>query len=138
MLSTACGSPGYVAPEVLEARGYNFAVDVWSAGVIVYILLCGYPPFYSENESDLFELILRGDFTFHSPYWDNISAEAKDLITCCLEVNPQKRLTAKQALQHPWFSTNMEVEENKPLPTEMKSKLATHTSVRRSKSRDLS
>lgn len=61
------------APEILKAKGYTAAVDVWSTGVVVYILLCGYPPFYSAYEGELFEIILAGDFKFHSPYWDDIS-----------------------------------------------------------------
>jgi len=103
MLSTACGTPGYVAPEILECQGYDKEVDTWSAGVIMYILLCGYPPFYDENEPTLFETILAGKYEFHSPYWDNISEQAKDLIKHLLVVDPKKRLTPKQALQHDWF-----------------------------------
>ncbi len=61
------------APEILKAKGYTPAVDVWSTGVIIYILLCGYPPFYSKNEGELFEIILAGTYQFHSPYWDEIS-----------------------------------------------------------------
>lgn len=103
MLSTACGTPGYVAPEILEAKPYTKAVDLWSCGVIMYILLCGYPPFYNESEAVLFENIMSGKFEFHKPYWDNISDSAKDLIKHLLVVDPDERYDADQALEHPWI-----------------------------------
>ncbi|XP_072255154.1 calcium/calmodulin-dependent protein kinase type 1D [Pyxicephalus adspersus] len=78
VMSTACGTPGYVAPEVLAQKPYSKAVDCWSIGVIAYILLCGYPPFYDENDSKLFEQILKADYEFDSPYWDDISDSAKE------------------------------------------------------------
>jgi calcium/calmodulin-dependent protein kinase I len=101
-LTTACGTPGYVAPEVLKQKGYGKSVDLWSIGVITYILLCGYPPFYDEDQASLFETIIRGKFEFHAEYWGGISASAKDLIKKLLTTDPAKRLTAKQALEHPW------------------------------------
>ncbi|OCT65497.1 hypothetical protein XELAEV_180417364mg, partial [Xenopus laevis] len=73
MMATACGTPGYVAPELLEQKPYGKAVDVWAIGVISYILLCGYPPFYDENDSELFNQILKAEYEFDSPYWDDIS-----------------------------------------------------------------
>ncbi|TNM91442.1 hypothetical protein fugu_019822, partial [Takifugu bimaculatus] len=76
VMSTACGTPGYVAPEVLAQKPYSKAVDCWSIGVIAYILLCGYPPFYDENDSKLFEQILKADYEFDAPYWDDISDSA--------------------------------------------------------------
>lgn len=103
-LTTACGTPGYVAPEVLRQKGYGRAVDLWSLGVITYILLCGYPPFYDEDQASLFETILRGKFDFHAEYWGSISTSAKDLITKLLTVEPSKRLTAREALAHPWVA----------------------------------
>ena len=75
MMKTACGTPGYVAPEVLKRRGYGREVDLWSIGVITYILLCGYPPFYDENNQELYQQIMRGDYCFDSPNWDGISYE---------------------------------------------------------------
>lgn len=158
IMATACGTPGYVgkhldcaeeihkfylahvqwhlnfnfsAPEVLAQKPYGKAVDVWSIGVISYILLCGYPPFYDENDANLFAQILKGeeyftivfpnfyiifqclimqpwnvlllgDFEFDSPYWDEISDSAKDFIRQLMCVDVEKRYTCRQALQHPW------------------------------------
>ncbi|XP_006877282.1 PREDICTED: calcium/calmodulin-dependent protein kinase type 1B [Chrysochloris asiatica] len=104
MLGTACGTPGYVAPELLEQRPYGKAVDVWALGVISYILLCGYPPFYDESDPELFSQILRASYEFDSPFWDDISDSAKDFIRHLLERDPQKRFTCQQALQHLWIS----------------------------------
>uniref|UniRef100_A0A1B0B9E4 Protein kinase domain-containing protein n=1 Tax=Glossina palpalis gambiensis TaxID=67801 RepID=A0A1B0B9E4_9MUSC len=105
-MATACGTPGYVAPEVLAQKPYGKAVDVWSIGVISYILLCGYPPFYDENDANLFAQILKGDFEFDSPYWDDISESAKDFIRHLMCVDVKKRYTCEQALAHPWISGN--------------------------------
>ncbi|XP_075327359.1 calcium/calmodulin-dependent protein kinase type 1D [Odontesthes bonariensis] len=104
VMSTACGTPGYVAPEVLAQKPYSKAVDCWSIGVIAYILLCGYPPFYDENDSKLFEQILKADYEFDAPYWDDISDSAKDFISCLMEKDPARRFTCEQALRHPWIS----------------------------------
>uniref|UniRef100_A0A7N8X3T8 Calcium/calmodulin-dependent protein kinase 1Db n=1 Tax=Mastacembelus armatus TaxID=205130 RepID=A0A7N8X3T8_9TELE len=104
VMATACGTPGYVAPEVLAQKPYSKAVDCWSIGVIAYILLCGYPPFYDENDSKLFEQILKADYEFDAPYWDDISDSAKDFISCLMEKDPEKRFTCDQALQHPWIA----------------------------------
>lgn len=105
LMKTACGTPGYVAPEILKNQGYDSgAVDVWSAGVILYILLCGFPPFYEEELPALFEQILHARYDFPSPWWDAISKEAKDLVTKMLHLDPKTRLTAKQVCQHPWIS----------------------------------
>eukprot|EP00301_Raphidiophrys_heterophryoidea_P014518 c22941_g1_i1.p1 GENE.c22941_g1_i1~~c22941_g1_i1.p1 ORF type:complete len:439 (-),score=134.01 c22941_g1_i1:296-1612(-) len=103
-LKTLCGTPGYVAPEVLKNRqGYTAQCDLWSLGVILYILLCGYPPFQHQQQTKLFKQILKADYQFHSPWWDNISDQAKDLVSKLLVVDPQKRLTPKEALDHPWM-----------------------------------
>ncbi|XP_067614474.1 calcium/calmodulin-dependent protein kinase type 1 [Eurosta solidaginis] len=106
IMATACGTPGYVAPEVLSQKPYGKAVDVWSIGVISYILLCGYPPFYDENDANLFAQILKGEFEFDSPYWDEISDSAKHFIQNLMCVDMDKRYTCKQALSHPWISGN--------------------------------
>ncbi|XP_062309975.1 calcium/calmodulin-dependent protein kinase IGa [Osmerus eperlanus] len=103
IMSTACGTPGYVAPEVLAQKPYSKAVDCWSIGVITYILLCGYPPFFEDNETRLFSKIMRADYAFHAPFWDDISESAKDFIRNMMEKNPTKRYTTEQALRHPWI-----------------------------------
>jgi len=132
IMQTACGTPGYVAPEVLECKGYDKEVDMWSAGVIMYILLCGYPPFYSENEPELFESIMQANYSFHSPYWDHISEEAKDLINHLLVVDPTERLTATEAIHHPWFSSDSDASHT-PMRSEMREKLRHHNSERKSR-----
>uniref|UniRef100_A0A8C1FLS2 non-specific serine/threonine protein kinase n=1 Tax=Cyprinus carpio carpio TaxID=630221 RepID=A0A8C1FLS2_CYPCA len=112
VMSTACGTPGYVAPEVLAQKPYSKAVDCWSIGVISYILLCGYPPFYDENDAKLFEQILRAEYEFDSPYWDDISDSAKDFISHLMEKDPSLRYTCEQALQHPWISGDTALDRN--------------------------
>uniref|UniRef100_A0A671F6D3 calcium/calmodulin-dependent protein kinase n=1 Tax=Rhinolophus ferrumequinum TaxID=59479 RepID=A0A671F6D3_RHIFE len=112
VLSTACGTPGYVAPEVLAQKPYSKAVDCWSIGVIAYILLCGYPPFYDENDAKLFEQILKAEYEFDSPYWDDISDSAKDFIQHLMEKDPEKRFTCEQALQHPWIAGDTALDKN--------------------------
>ncbi|XP_012589647.1 PREDICTED: calcium/calmodulin-dependent protein kinase type 1G-like [Condylura cristata] len=106
VMSTACGTPGYVAPEVLAQKPYSKAVDCWSIGVITYILLCGYPPFYEDSESKLFEKIKDGSYEFESPFWDDISESAKDFICHLLEKDPEARYTCEKALRHPWIDGN--------------------------------
>ncbi|XP_054473467.1 calcium/calmodulin-dependent protein kinase IGa [Anoplopoma fimbria] len=106
VMSTACGTPGYVAPEVLAQKPYSKAVDCWSIGVITYILLCGYPPFFDDNETRLFSKIVRAEYAFHSPFWDDISESAKDFIRNMMEKNPTKRFLTEQALRHPWIAGN--------------------------------
>uniref|UniRef100_A0A3Q2DXM7 Calcium/calmodulin-dependent protein kinase type 1D-like n=1 Tax=Cyprinodon variegatus TaxID=28743 RepID=A0A3Q2DXM7_CYPVA len=112
VMATACGTPGYVAPEVLAQKPYSKAVDCWSIGVIAYILLCGYPPFYDENDSKLFEQILKADYEFDAPYWDDISDSAKDFISCLMEKDPEKRFTCDQALEHPWIAGDTALRKN--------------------------
>ncbi|XP_048113806.1 calcium/calmodulin-dependent protein kinase 1Db isoform X1 [Alosa pseudoharengus] len=112
VMSTACGTPGYVAPEVLAQKPYGKAVDCWSIGVIAYILLCGYPPFYDENDSKLFEQILKAEYEFDAPYWDDISDSAKDFISNLMQKDPEKRLTCEEALQHPWIAGDTALSKN--------------------------
>ncbi|XP_045056122.2 serine/threonine-protein kinase DCLK3 isoform X2 [Desmodus rotundus] len=102
---TVCGTPTYVAPEILSEKGYGLEVDMWAAGVILYILLCGFPPFRSldRDQDELFNIIQLGHFEFLAPYWDNISEAAKDLVSRLLVVDPKKRYTAHQVLKHPWI-----------------------------------
>jgi len=105
MMKTACGTPGYVAPEILKNKGYSSgAVDIWSAGVILYILLCGFPPFYEEELPALFDQILHARYDFPSPWWDKISKSAKDLVNAMLTIDPEKRLTAKQVMNHEFIN----------------------------------
>eukprot|EP00997_Jenningsia_sp_PLL12_P006217 NODE_2762_length_870_cov_194.095006_g2278_i0.p1 GENE.NODE_2762_length_870_cov_194.095006_g2278_i0~~NODE_2762_length_870_cov_194.095006_g2278_i0.p1 ORF type:complete len:252 (+),score=68.10 NODE_2762_length_870_cov_194.095006_g2278_i0:113-757(+) len=108
VVKTACGSPNYVAPEVLQHKkeGYSYPVDVWSAGVIIYVLLCGFCPFYDDNKAKLFKLINSGTYSFPSPHWDYISDSAKDLISHLLDVDFTTRYTPEQALQHEWIQNN--------------------------------
>lgn len=88
--TTACGTPGYVAPEIIRGEKYGKEVDFWSIGIIIYILLCGFPPFYDDDNAALFEAIKKCEYTFPSPYWDNISDEAKNCIQGLLQVEPSK------------------------------------------------
>ncbi|KAM8830206.1 calcium/calmodulin-dependent protein kinase IGb [Synchiropus picturatus] len=103
VMSTACGTPGYVAPEVLAQKPYSKAVDCWSIGVITYILLCGYPPFYEESETRLFSKIMKAHYEFDSPFWDDISESAKDFIRNMMHKSPDMRFSTEQALRHPWI-----------------------------------
>ncbi|KAH8300281.1 hypothetical protein KR044_012458, partial [Drosophila immigrans] len=112
IMRTECGTPGYAAPEVIAKMAYGKAVDVWSLGVITYILLCGYPPFYDTNDVMLFSKISKGQFKFDSPYWDNISESAKHLIMNLLCVCVEDRYTCQQALKHPWISGNEAIGRN--------------------------
>eukprot|EP01105_Mastigella_eilhardi_P022488 TRINITY_DN5531_c0_g1_i2.p1 TRINITY_DN5531_c0_g1~~TRINITY_DN5531_c0_g1_i2.p1 ORF type:complete len:353 (+),score=121.94 TRINITY_DN5531_c0_g1_i2:91-1149(+) len=107
VLKTSCGTPDYAAPEVLTNQGsYGMEVDMWSVGVITYVLLCGYPPFFVEDNDHaaLFRLIIAAEYDFPPQEWDSISSEAKDFIRALLVVDPKQRLTATQALQHPWLN----------------------------------
>ncbi|PAA71979.1 hypothetical protein BOX15_Mlig021886g2 [Macrostomum lignano] len=101
---TVCGTPTYVAPEILSETGYGLEVDMWALGVIAYILLCGFPPFRSRDrrQSELFQMIKTGTFEYLSPYWDHVSAPAKDLINRLLVVDKAARLTAIDVLCHAW------------------------------------
>jgi calcium/calmodulin-dependent protein kinase I len=104
-LETSCGTPDYVAPEVITAEGtYDKSVDMWSAGVITYVLLCGFSPFLSSTQTGLFEKIIRVEYDFPEPEWTNISDTAKDFIRHLLVKEPEKRFTATQCLQHPWLN----------------------------------
>jgi len=98
------GTPGYLSPEVLRKDPYGKPVDVWACGVILYILLVGYPPFWDEDQHKLYAQIKAGAFDYPSPEWDTVTSEAKSLINSMLTVNPAKRITATQALKHPWIS----------------------------------
>ena len=101
-LTLKVGSPYYIAPEVLN-KNYNKKCDIWSAGVILYILLLGYPPFKGKSAQELFSRINKGTYRKEGKEWDNISDNAKDLILKMLEYDPQKRLSAQECLEHPWI-----------------------------------
>ncbi|XP_051897067.1 calcium/calmodulin-dependent protein kinase type II subunit beta isoform X14 [Pristis pectinata] len=96
------GTPGYLSPEVLRKEAYGKPVDIWACGVILYILLVGYPPFWDEDQHKLYQQIKAGAYDFPSPEWDTVTPEAKNLINQMLTINPAKRITATEALKHPW------------------------------------
>eukprot|EP01128_Nolandella_sp_AFSM9_P011388 TRINITY_DN80_c0_g1_i1.p1 TRINITY_DN80_c0_g1~~TRINITY_DN80_c0_g1_i1.p1 ORF type:complete len:378 (+),score=126.02 TRINITY_DN80_c0_g1_i1:49-1134(+) len=116
-LQTSCGTPGYVAPEVLLCESYDQSVDMWGVGIITYILLAGYPPFYDENnpgdDTALFEKVINVEYDLDDECWDDVGDDAKDFIQKLLLKNPKDRLTAEQALSHPWFKSKLNDKELK-------------------------
>ncbi|KAL3913369.1 MAG: hypothetical protein SGILL_006519 [Bacillariaceae sp.] len=106
VMSSRVGTPYYVAPEVL-LNEYTYKVDMWSIGVIAYILLCGFAPFAGDTDYDTLQLVARAPLEFPSPEWDDISDEAKDFVTKMLQRDPQNRPTAEQALEHPWIAKHV-------------------------------
>jgi calcium-dependent protein kinase len=111
-LTEQIGTSFYIAPEILK-NGYNEKCDLWSCGVILYILLCGAPPFYGRNEKEIFAKVINGSYSFRQKVWNNISSEGKNLVQKLLELNPEKRLSAKEALKHKWFKNNQNKIVNK-------------------------
>jgi len=107
MMKSVLGTPQFVSPEMLrrDIKTYGVYVDMWSAGVLLYIFLSGFPPFYDSNEHQLFKKIMAGNYSFSDPVWNNVSDAGKDLISKLLVKEPDRRLTATQALQHAWFSS---------------------------------
>jgi serine/threonine protein kinase len=105
LLHNACGTPMYVAPDMLrrDNSGYGKEVDLWSAGVVLFIMVSGYPPFYDEDDSKLLSTVQSGEYEFLSPYWDDISHRCKDVIEKLLVVDPGLRLTAHQTESHCWL-----------------------------------
>ena len=98
--------PGYVAAEILEGKPYDTMADMWSIGVIVYILLGGYPPFIESNQRTLFRKIRKGQYEFHQEYWGQVSEDAKDLIRSLLTVNPDERANSNDALKNKWIGAD--------------------------------
>merc|ERR1719399_792968 len=101
VLTTKAGTPYYVAPQVLAGK-YDHASDLWSLGVIMYVVLCGYPPFYGETDADVLAKVRLGNFSFNAADWKSVSEDAKNLIRMLLKMNPRDRYTAEQALDHVW------------------------------------
>lgn len=100
---TPCGTVGYTAPEIVKDERYSKSVDMWALGCVLYTLLCGFPPFYDESIQVLTEKVARGQYTFLSPWWDDISKPAQDLVSHLLTVDPEKRFTIREFLAHPWI-----------------------------------
>lgn len=113
---TPCGTVGYTAPEIVKDERYSKSVDMWALGCVLYTLLCGFPPFYDESIEVLTEKVAKGQYTFLSPWWDDISKSAKDLISHLLTVDPEKRYTITEFLAHPWIRATGPTprEERKP------------------------
>ncbi|OAA62145.1 Calcium/calmodulin-dependent-like protein kinase [Cordyceps fumosorosea ARSEF 2679] len=113
---TPCGTVGYTAPEIVKDERYSKSVDMWALGCVLYTLLCGFPPFYDESIEILTEKVAKGQYTFLSPWWDDISKSAKDLISHLLTVDPEKRYTITEFLAHPWVRASGPTprEERKP------------------------
>ncbi|XP_026137582.1 serine/threonine-protein kinase DCLK1 isoform X2 [Carassius auratus] len=128
-LYTICGTPTYVAPEIVAEMGYGLKVDIWATGVITYILLCGFPPFRgsTDDQEALLDQILMGQLDFPLPYWDNVSDSAKALITCMLQVEVDQRYTALQVLDHPWVNDDRMCENQHQLS--VASKIKKHFNV---------
>lgn len=105
---TPCGTVGYTAPEIVKDERYSKSVDMWALGCVLYTLLCGFPPFYDESIQVLTEKVARGQYTFLSPWWDDISKSAQDLVSHLLTVDPEKRYTIREFLSHPWITQSNE------------------------------
>ena len=103
VLSLRCGSPGYVAPELLKDEGYNMSADVYSVGVILHVLLCGRPAFRGYNVTDILKVNREGLINFKSKAWEKVSPEGLDLVQKMLTKDPKERISAAEALKHPWF-----------------------------------
>lgn len=125
---TPCGTVGYTAPEIVKDERYSKSVDMWALGCVLYTLLCGFPPFYDESIQTLTEKVARGQYTFLSPWWDDISKPAQDLVSHLLTVDPDKRYNIKQFLNHPWILESQEethaAADAPPLATPLRRELA--------------
>ncbi|KAL8438220.1 hypothetical protein ACSSS7_000357 [Eimeria intestinalis] len=121
-VTTKAGTPYYVAPQVLEGR-YDFRCDAWSLGVILYILLCGFPPFYGDTDAEVLAQVKTGAYSFAGPEWRRVSDEGKDLIRKLLKINPDERLLVEDALHHPWIVSLAQSSQNVPLPVTLMANL---------------
>lgn len=117
-LSFKCGAPYYVAPQVLAGQ-YNYMADVWSLGVLMYTLLCGYPPFYGESDAEVLGKVRLGNYQFNQADWKNISSEAKDVIRGLLRINPQERMDSGVALFTPWMTLHVPHSDELPLKNKL-------------------
>merc|ERR1711959_103779 len=109
-----CGTPYYVAPQILAGK-YDTACDSWSCGVIMYVLMCGYPPFFGETDADVLSKVRLGNFTFNAADWKNVSEDAKNLIRMLLKMNPKDRFSAEQSLNHVWVKNKAQKAQAVPL-----------------------
>lgn len=132
LASTTCGTPGYVAPEVLMQKPYGKSCDIWSIGVVAFILLSGTPPFYEEDNFALFEQIKACKYEFEPDDWKSISEEAKDFIRGILVQDPKNRLTCQEMMDHPWMKLSLKASAEKL--SNLK-KLSQYVSVRKVKSK---
>lgn len=112
-MTTKAGTPNYISPEVL-AGNYGVECDLWSAGCILYILLCGYPPFYGDDDQEILHMVSKGRFDFDGDEWQDISKEAKDIIKKLI-CKPERRLTAQEALEHKWFKKALKNEKTRDI-----------------------
>lgn len=116
VLTTTCGTPGYMAPEIFKRTGHGKPVDVWAMGVITYFLLCGYTPFDRESSIEEMQAIMNADYKFEpAEYWEGVSDTAKDFINKCLTIDPDRRMTAQQALEHPFLAVSTPSSANSDL-----------------------
>ena len=120
---TPCGTVGYTAPEIVKDERYSKGVDMWALGCVLYTMLCGFPPFYDESIQVLTEKVARGQYTFLSPWWDDISKSAQDLISHLLTVDPEQRYTIRQFLEHPWITQKGEKPAQAPRRAEQQAPL---------------
>eukprot|EP00050_Salpingoeca_kvevrii_P020597 m.100476 g.100476 ORF g.100476 m.100476 type:complete len:369 (-) comp8931_c0_seq3:91-1197(-) len=132
LMNTSCGSPEYIAPEILLGRPYSFAVDLWSLGVITFILLAGYMPFDEKRKPLLFQKIMNAEYEFRKEQWARVSDSGRDFVSKLLVRDPACRMSASQALQHPWIRNYAGGDEYGGAPPRSKNLIhARHVLVRR-------